>query len=640
MSELTAYSVTNYAKAVRPVGAKLNDVFVVMPENIKIQDATASAANSFDEILNAGYPDPDAAPTLSLIAGGLTGTYAYYFAFYNQNRDSEGPSVKTSDASPSGQGIRVTRADTNAPADATHWRVYRNQDGGAIYYRVTTETIATTTYDDTATDAAIAANDPLDLDNDRPESMGMVHSHKGYMFGGGAVNHSGTGVTRKTLVSEWDDQLTWSKLNNCNAWPTVNQTMVEPGRFGILRALESMGDTLMVYKDEATLRWSWSLFPSGVPGLGDGEIVPVNYHRGALNNRCVADIEGKHYCMDQKGIWINSGSSNYTDLTDPIRPIWERINWAAAPWFSVAWQDDRIWFFVALDTDTLPHHALVYDLQAERSQRGLRWSLDYYDFAVVDSTRYWFGNTTAAGTFLSKRKWATVAMDDYGNPHVLNYGFRDGVHPFLDCSGTIDSSTTTTITDSSQTWSLTNENGETVDVKGLYVRFTGPNAIGEYAGAHRITGISGGQLTLGTTFSVAPPTSMGFWVGPIPQAEYRTPYLDLGDMAMRKDFIKFHLEYEPRGVDFKLRVSFGKDRCAVEGVSKTDTDESGWEATAGNDYIDIDMGGDRDTEGRLGYRAVQIMGESGNLLQAVFKAEGCDLPATIHAFGVEPGVSV
>lgn len=625
MSELSNFTST-YGKKVRPVGAKLGDQFIVMPENIKVQDATGSSANSFDEILAAGFPDPDAVPTLSLITGSLTGTYRYYQAFYNEDRDHEGPSVFSADASPSGQGIRVTFNDTNAPADATHRRIYRNQNGGAIYYRVATVAIATGTYDDTASDVAISANATLELDNDRPERMGIVHTHKGYMFGGGDPDHTGG--------SEWDNRVCWSKLNNPDAWPTVNQTNIEPGLFGIIRAIKSQGDLLMLYKDEATFKWTFSLFPSGVPGLGDGDVRPINYHRGALNPECVVDIEGKHYCLDQKGIWINQGMSNYTDLTDPIRRFWDRINWDAKEWFSATWQDDRIWFFIALDDDTLPHHAFVYDLLAERSNRGVRWSLDRYDFAIVSSHRYWMGNTTAANAHKMKRRWVAVAMDDYGIPHALNYGYTDGVHPWLDCEGEVDSSTTTTVTDSSQTWSTTNNNSETVNVKGLYLRFYGPQAIGEYAGAFRITGVSGGTLTLDNTFSVAPPAGMPFWVGPISEAVYYTGHMDLGDVTRRKRATTLGIEYEPRGVNCRFNVGFSKDRVAAEGVAITDADESGWEATEGDAYVVVDAGGDRDNEGRLGYREIGVMGDASNLLQLIFDASGCNKPVTIHAFGI------
>ena len=108
--------------------------------------------------------------------------------------------------------------------------MYRNPSpSGSIYYRVATVAIATTTYDDSSTDATISANDTYETDNNvaAVNTYGIVDAHKSRALMLGPYDWDGG--------TAYDHSVAWSKTNEPWSWPTLNTMKVEPGRYGLVR---------------------------------------------------------------------------------------------------------------------------------------------------------------------------------------------------------------------------------------------------------------------------------------------------------------------------------------------------------------------------------------------------------------------
>src|SRR5690606_14450440 len=116
-----------------------------------------------------------------------------------------------------------------------------------------------------------------------------------------------------------------------------------------------------------------------------------------------------------------------------LRAFWNRINWQGntAAKFCATYSDEAIFFFVALDKDTTPHHAFVLNLKAIRSGRGVRWWVYKFHHGIMDADRLWLGTSAAAVAHGMAGEIHPVVMTDNGYPMIIGAGYRDGLHPFL-----------------------------------------------------------------------------------------------------------------------------------------------------------------------------------------------------------------
>lgn len=643
MTQVTQTSIPTLAIA-KAFGDRLGNEFLVAPYMRCYTESTLHD-NSWSVVNLAGIPTPNAASTdADNGAGNLNGTgYAYYVTFYDQTRDREGNGVQGASFNAASRKRLITFNDTNSAANSTvtHRRVYRNlSPSGAIYYLVATVAVGTGTYDDNSSDATISANDTYQTDNDAPatSTYGIAKAHKGRMFLAGPYN--GIGGTA------YDHDFTWSKLNKPHAFPTVNRTKVEPGRYGILRALEPSGDALIFYKDRAIFELRFNTNSSGITGDGFGKT--VNTERGALNQRCVVNVQGTHYVMDQRGIYAFSGGTTVVELAARLGKYWPRINWGQRDKFTGVAGNDRVYFFVALDQDTECRYAFVFDLTAQYAGRGSRWFVEKYSQGIRDACRINMGVTGAATYWgLANTTWPVV-LTEYGYIGILGIGFRDFVDPLLTASGTATGGTTTTLVDSGATFTRTNEASLTSTVVGAYIRFN-PSAAsratttGAYAGlpnlasqgvpAYRITGVSGTTIT----FTPAVPTAIGagdtYVIGGIPDAVYHTPLLHGGAPQIRKVFGKATMEFQPGGHNYTIGFGVKKDRRGPEDIGVTTTDDP-WAGTVGAVTQTVDMGGELENDARVGFVDLPTGGRACNYMQMFLDASGIDKPAIVDSLEV------
>lgn len=613
---------------------RLQRVCVTTPYMKAITESTYESG-SFDTINDAGIPAPDAAPSGATTTGSLTGAYAYYIQFWDNNRSVAGSeSAQSGTVNPSGQGITVTNNATNNSANSrvTHWDIYRNQNGGSTYYFVARVAIGTTTYVDNNSDATIGANDTLQLDNDPPvaETYGLVHTHKNYMFLAGP--HNGVGGTA------YDDDFTWSKLANPDAFPLVNRTKIERGKYGHIRAMASIGDVLVFYKDSAIYELHFDTNPSGTTGDGYGKT--VNTERGALNQRCVVNVQGTHYVLDTKGIYQFRGGTDMVRLSEPLKAIFDRINWNEREKFSGVQDEDRVVWFVALDRDTECKYGLVLDLNSIYLGRQPRWYLYQFDFGIRDAQRIRFANDANVVQFGMEFKSVAAFMTEYGFVGYINAGYRDLVAPQLTATGTVTGSTTSTITDSAATFTRTNDASVTESVLGAYLRFVSwPSAdkpgSADWSQAYRITAVnSATQVTVSPSFPSAPPAGAAYVIGAIPNARIETPQLGFGAPQLGKCGKQAVIEWEPGGSNYTLGVEYKLDRRGAE-VSDATVSETIYSSTSGEPQVAVNMGGTLDDEGRMGARAIPCPARGFQYMQMIVDATGVDKPAIINAIGIE-----
>jgi len=114
----------------------------------------------------------------------------------------------------------------------------------------------------------------------------------------------------------------------------------------------------------------------------NGEVFLVSY-RGCINNRCwIAQADGL-YMLDHAGIHRFDGSGS-EPVSATIQELFQgtsdffRINWKAAPYFHAVHDrpNNTLMWFVALEGNTLPRHALTYNYVNHR------WGIEEYSVPI------------------------------------------------------------------------------------------------------------------------------------------------------------------------------------------------------------------------------------------------------------------
>lgn len=631
----------NTVEVSKQTADRLGRVVTIFPACLSIHEST-HLSGTFNTFETAGLPPPDnAASPATGGAGNLTGAYAYYVTHYDSNRDSESnPSAQSSTVNPSSEQVDIDLTTiTNEAANSriTHFRIYRNLNGGSVYYFVAEVTVATTSYTDDSTDATIQANDTLLLDNDAPavETYGACLEQKGYMFLYGA--HS-------PATSQYEDDFTWSKVNNADQYPLLNRTKIEPGRYGRLVAAANVGDTLLFYKERAIYQLTFNQDPSGIYGDGFGKT--VNTQRGALNKRCVANAMGTHFVMDRLGIYVTTGGTAFREIGSKLKHYWARINWAEKEWFTGVVDVDKVVFFVALDGDEECKYAFVLDLGAYWARSEANWYVYKFDLGIRDACPWMLGTQAGAVDNGMQNTPIVAILTEYGYTGYLGGGYRDMVDPQLTAQGTTTSTgTTTTFVQSTATWQRTNDAGHTVNVVGSYVRFINPGAdkpgSADWSQAYRITGYSGTGPTL--TFTPAAPANVPsgtvYVIGAIPDAVMHSPVYGFDNPHRSKRIGNVVVEHEPGGTEHVVNMKVSLDRRATY-LTRFTRDVSQLSSTDRLHGLDMKLGGAAEDGGRVGVQVEPPPGRSFKYMQIVlsgniYGGHAIDNPAVIDALVID-----
>lgn len=639
MTQTAVVLETNTIPVAKQSAARLGRVINVFPACKSITEST-HLSGAFDTFNNAGIPVPNGAAVLSDGgAGVMSGDRAVYLVFRDSNRDSIGnPSAISNTLTVTSRIISIDLTNvTNEAANSrvTHIDIYVNlSTGGATYYYAATVTIATTSTTINASDATLQANDTLELDNDAPTQgeYGAVCEHKGYMFLYGTTPVDAAGVRGKAS-SAFEDDYIWSKPSNADQYPAaLNRTKVQPGAYGRLMRVEPTGDALIFYKERAISELHFDQDPSGI--FGDGYAKLVNTHRGALNQRMVANVQGTHFVMDRLGIYAFSGGTAYRELAPRLAHYWKRINWSRAGWFSSAVDLHAVYFFVALDGETECRYAFVLDLQAWYAQQQANWYVYKFDAGIRDACAWTIcAGAAAVDNGLSYTPVVAV-LTEYGFTGYMAAGYRDMVDPLLTASGTATGGTTTTLVDTGATFSRTNDAGVAVDVTGAYIRFVNPNAdkpgSADWTGPYRITAVSGTTLTFTPAAPASVASGMAYTIGAIPDAVLHSPQYGFDVAHHTKRVGRIGLEFQPCGVNTALPFRVEMDRRAAKLAGIT-LDQAHLTSTDGAQGWSFKIGGKMTTGGRVGVVAVSPGGDAFRYMRLVMGGDLLDCPAVVDA---------
>jgi len=189
---------------------------------------------------------------------------------------------------------------------------------------------------------------------------------------------------RLILLADRDD-LAVGKIGDNSLYDTDDLFFVNRGRGDRLRSAAPLGgQSLLVLKSQ-----SLHVLTYAQDDLSDARLdaVPVDMQFDSPHTTVVAD--GKVWWLDRRGVRTAQVTAVNADnkvivgveiVSDLIAPLVRRINWKYAADFTAAVTEDRIFFAVALDTQTAPQTLLVWN----RRDGGQWESYDQWDTDTLD----------------------------------------------------------------------------------------------------------------------------------------------------------------------------------------------------------------------------------------------------------------
>lgn len=316
------------------------------------------------DVLSAGISAPTAEVTAAGTGedgGTLTGAYRAYCRYYNTSTGLGGS------FSPLGTAFTLNKATgvsyTGVPAYGAGTdtdfviQIWRNTHGqGITYYLDTTVSNGegALSGSSTKTDAQLRASSSMRLLTSDgypnahrfgvpPTDMPVVVNYQDRLWFTGSTS----AADRATIV--------FSEPGEPESVPSANAIVMQDDGDQIV-GLMPYGPYLYVLKRHHIYR----LTTAGDPRRDASATLVAN--RGCLSQRCWCQTETTCFLMDSDGLWVFDGSGA-TPIDEPVRDyITGRVDWSHYATFSVSSdsQEQSVRFFVALDTDSTPEHALVF----------------------------------------------------------------------------------------------------------------------------------------------------------------------------------------------------------------------------------------------------------------------------------------
>lgn len=198
------------------------------------------------------------------------------------------------------------------------------------------------------------------------------------------------------------------------SWPAVNALSIQEDGDEIT-GLMARGSFLYILEKRHIYKFTFQEDPAV-----DGAIF-LSANRGCINNRCWILVDNDAYMLDEFGMHKFSSGGEITAISENIGNIFRpqsgykfAINWKAYRFFhAVLYRpQSTIRWFVALEGDFLPHHALCYNYRLER------WWIERYPFIVGGGCSGHISNTPYV--FISGESTKTYSLwsntTDIANP--------------------------------------------------------------------------------------------------------------------------------------------------------------------------------------------------------------------------------
>lgn len=306
-----------------------------------------------------------------------------------------------------------------------------------------------------------------------------------------ATTGSGTGLSYVIAPSPIEnDQLWFSEVDEAESVPSQNVIPLQQntGDHDPVTGITPQGSQLLVMRR----RHLYSLTYFRQPEIDASPTLVA--HRGAVNNRCYAYINGVGYFMDQCGCYAYDGQS-VRPLTGMVQNIFrdDAIEWSLDWRFFVHADltEETVRFFVNLTLDAQQ----VGARWLEYNTRTQGWSQGYTVFQLRDSTLI----DSRGGAQLR-----SLYAGQHGKlyvPHtsISSWGV-DGVS--TQTRGTLTAATSTTLTDSTASFT-----DAVLDAPVTIISGTGKHQIA------RITGRTSTELTVESSLSTTPAVGDTYLIG-------------------------------------------------------------------------------------------------------------------------------
>ncbi len=306
---------------------------------------------------------------------------------------------------------------------------------------------------------------------------------------------------------------------------------------------------------------------------GTDGFVYLSGTRGCVNNRCWAIGEEAAYMLDYAGVHAFSGGTS-EPISDPVQHFFRydlegpTINWLASDLFhcAIAPDEQTCRWFVALDGEYLPRHALCFHY------REKRWWLEEFDRPIASSVTGTFGGRRRV--FLGSRA---------GQTYLYGQGTLDGLDP---TSGTTRGTAT-----SGDVWGLADATATWPDAS-LLVGQSVAIVSGKGAGQRRqVVGVDAtGRLKVKTPFLVAPDASSVYQLG---GAAWRWKSGWLRYVSSEEDVSRrFEVLYDPTASPSTLAARIYRDFSATPVVfnrAASARTSDGFSTAAGSPDLLADM---------------------------------------------------
>lgn len=295
---------------------------------------------------------------------------------------------------------------------------------------------------------------------------------------------------------------------------------------GAMTGLMPMGPRLFILFENRISSLNYMSDPSL-----DGQ-VSFATSRGCLNQRCYIKDGNSAYLMDQSGVYAFDGSQTVS-ISDQIQSVFDgtdkySVDWSRSEYFHATHQprEKVIRWFVCLGGSGYPKHALAFNYLVNR------WWIEEYVEPISSSV---------VGSVSNKR--TAILCGSAGRVFIPTHspvdGMATGASPVR---GSVSSSTSVTITDSSKTF--------TDGMVGA------PVCISEGTGSGQqrvVVSVGEHHLEVNRPFSILPDSTSVYQVGGF-KWEYSTPMMRLASQPNEKAIRSFAMKFEPNSEESTLIV--------------------------------------------------------------------------------------
>jgi len=374
------------------------------------------------------------------------------------------------------------------------------------------------------------------------------------------------------------NQLYFSEADEPESVPSINTITIQEntGNEDEITGLMPYGSALYVLKE----RHIYSLTFVRQPIIDAA--VHLVASRGCVNNRSWVYHEGMAYLLDEQGAYRFNGYKA-EPISEPIQDLFRgtTLDWANKKWFFAAVDPARhlIFFHVGFtaDASTRPKKSLVYNTRNES------WSIDEYCWEL-------------GGACVSRISGQARLLLGSQNDSVLAYsGTSDCVAALR---GTVTNGTSTTIADSTQSWT-TNAYADA------------PVAIQSGTGKGQIRTVvsnTATQLNIDDAWTVTPDSTSVYLLGAI-EWSYKSGLLGfVRDEDWNKRSVR--LTYQPTVEPNLLFAQLYKNHDSAPMNMRVDQDKgTGISTVAGSQQICVDLKSARSTlEDDPGFKEIQVGG--------------------------------